>query len=418
MKKSLLLIGIVLLIQSVYVAQQPMPRALMRDWIFETEKIETLNQNVIANKRLTNESVRFDSRYAEKPSKWNSETIKTGKKDPNGNEIIHIKFYKDGADKNTDYIILKPDFEDYPLKYTEFILIKDKIIKSHNNQVGGKSVLGYDYVINDDELSDITSMNDYQFIQRSTKYNEGGRKTRFIYEENAGAYGVLSEEESKKHSEIVKNRKHKEAINLYDAVEKWSLKHIEKAKTLDYKKEMNAFKDGDAFMIRSEVFDSLKVKFIKSSSGELTEIILHYPFMGGIYADNDKFKIKLTKDAKGYFTTQGGTDYINLRKSVVIPFEGRLLFCNSLNEPYGTDVYSVLSFDIADNLAYNITIYKQVFSNLTRVGMMLFNDYNKNEVYTNWYLRKNFETTYDRNKDLRYFPTFLSKYITALINKK
>jgi hypothetical protein len=426
--KSIVFKGIVLILFSVSSLSshaQQVPSIMARKWVLAALEVTNLNLNYIASKYASTESVRHDCPNAIKACQFKSEIIRTGKKDFEGYEVLHIKMYKDENTKNSDYILFRPEFDYFPLKYNYYIVNKSEMKPlAEQGTIGGFTVHGryLQAVMVDGEDAFITSGDKDFFLRLKTKFPRYDYTYNAIYDRNHGHFGVLTPEESKQIAEFTESRYQKNVGKLFEAVLDYNKKILESVNGKTYSDLITSFKDGECFMYRGYSIDSLKVSFLKDNAGKVNEIVFHYPFYGGVYSENEKFKLRAKKNANGLFQIIDQNSYIKIPPSIIYPFENRLFFCTNNTSSDEIKILQTLTYDMTDPLPLNLASSNKFYQDKSLHGIgakfshYLDSDHTKKDSFFHTWWKRHFEETeYNSNADDRLFKNFFKKYLKAII---
>ncbi len=387
--------------------------------------ITTANQNSIANKRLTDEKYRFNDMYTNKVNRHNSELVKTGRKDPKGNEIIYVTIKKE--DEKATGFILKPDFEDFPMAYLCFDLRYVSIYDPENVTRPGKNLLRHGplFLVDTEGATFYTadaSDADHRYFVKTSAL---GDQDKDVLEYSLGNTAMLDYTADVARKQKNYARQFAEFQQMWKAAYAYNDKVMSNVGTKKYDQLMSELKSGDVFLRGSSHYDSLKINYVKDAAGKVTEIQMHFPFIDNKYYDKDKFKIKVTKNAKGIFELNSSNviEYANLlilgatraKSFAFIPFEGSLLIMLNYDDGSFGQIYYAIVNDITNQVVHNVINSNHYFVNdLTEYKIF---DPGK-EPYQKWWMQENLETSYLQQEDEIFFSVFLKKkYFPAIFKK-
>jgi len=437
MKKIISLLVSFLLITSAFAQLgSGVKNSIMQGKAYDKAKtITNTNHNYIATQFLKDEAFRHNCPNVNKFCKLKSELIKTGRKDPNGNDIIYVQIKSD--DGKQQYM-LKPDFEDFPMTYKCFSVAADQVYRPDKLIRPGKNYLkktNMFLVANNGATftyaERVRDTDDDRFFVKSLK--EGDEDLLLLknylnkYERNVDYQNADYEAFVKKNHA----RLYTEAQNMWKAALALNDKILTNANVKKYEKLMNEIQSGAYFMLSSSGnrFDSLKIDFKKDAAGKLTELKMHFPYIDNEYYDKEKFYLTVAKGANGFFELSQKTDFIDLignaynAKRLLIPFEGRLIILSGGGQ-YPYSIEYIITNDLTDQLAHNILEGDLYFKHkLWAYDVQSYNlpDHpsgTDKTLYGEWWIKANFETEYKYEQDMIYFSNFLTKkYLPAILAK-
>ncbi len=365
------------------------------------EECKTYNQNVIANQFLQDEATRIVT-HKRQYTEFTSKLIKTGKKDPAGNEILHVALYL--KDVLTYYLL--PDFEDYPLHYLWYDcspeLVSNPKTGERRNFCRSTSLIptsGQSFMYNHDNNIEITNS------KKSMDYDGGVSTCLFAFKKYGMAAG--EQEQANRNVERFKN----DWFATWNAADAWNTRMLKKAEEKTYDELIKEFVVGDAFLLRSGLMDSCKVSFKNDAAGKVEEITFQFPFIDNKYYDKEKFYVKAVKNKNGFFEIKNTQPDLAIKDgSVIIPLEGRLFLTYY---DYGHKAYTIRQ--CISTIFYD-AMYRSIFAENRIFGIANTEEETINESdeeYGVWWKRKYLETSYDSSKDLILFSNFFTKYAST-----
>lgn len=389
---------------------------------FNTSDVQgqaNFNVNYVANQYLKSGKM-YDCSSANKYCLYNTKIINTGRKDVEGNEIIHLTLTKGPNTKSNisfkrenDSFIMVPEFEPYPIRY--YLMLNGKPGISYYDQ-GTRNKVNY-YSHTAYFLPDIKKTS---FVSRIGFGSQGKGIADYFFQSGpriadksaAWVYKnyVPSNEDFKK--ALIKQWEVAETVLKQELVKAKSINYDEKILTLDGKKvylsERVLGKVGKIIGMTE-----CKISVQKNSAGKVTSLTLHFPFRDGKYYDKPKFFIKITKNNKGFFEMKKEGE-MNLNPGIIIPFMDMFLVCNN-NEKSGYAVNTVISSHKASGMAHNLLRYNKIIPYYnTSLDSDIFYHKSIEEHYVEWWKQENLENSYNFRKDIRHMGSYLKDYIKNL----
>jgi hypothetical protein len=375
---------------------------------------KTYNQNVNAGLYLKDIKERYIM-VASVYEKYQSKLVNTGKKDPAGNTIFNVEFYKN---EELKYILI-PDFEDYPLYYYLFGVSKD-LMRGKERYLGRGHVLKNtnepQRIANIFKVFQLTPTSGQSFyntgpgggsleIISSIGQMDKDKSVAWNYFEFRGDYNEVNVNN--------KNRLRSDWEARWNAAYDWSERMIKKYEGKGYEELLQNININIGVVKSHSSFDSCKVTYKYDQNKKITEINFQFPFLDNKFYDKEQFFAKAVKNKDGYFQVQNKNKELNIGDGlIVIPFEGRLLLCNY---DYGLGSYNlsqIISNNYADALETNILHRNKVYSVFGSVEADVLNK--PTDFFGEWWKLKHFEQKYIHDKDLLEFSNFLAKYLSVI----
>lgn len=368
---------------------------------------QDFNLNKIANQYLTDGQTFYNCPNKNFACALKLEIIKTGRKDYDGNEILHLKLKQQTNMINTEekeYLLL-PDFEMHPMQYVVYIVdeyneYSAKFYHDGSHEGDGYGRGRYNCLF-------LTPTKNGYFRTELNRYGSAGLNMQFTTKSLADDPAIC-EAYYKKNEE---NRK-KELHNYLEKLLKYQDEQCAVAKQKGYDKMItDFFNSSETFKLikksppnGASVFDAFKA--IKDEA--TNNYKFHFPFEDGNYYDKDKFYSLCVKDADGFYCLKD--ESLVVKSGILVPFENFIIVVgrdrvsgqNTIKGFISNGEINVLMDIMEDGGDSNSASFVN-WNFVNRIGCL--------DEYKIWAKVKTFEPTYQGGGDNLFLENFMTKYI-------